>query len=287
MFAFLLFAACTPPGDDAGSDTADTGEDPLRGTAALATVSGGACPDVTGGDVTITSNGLERTVKVLLPDSGGEGKGVVFAWYPLGGSAQWLINALDLRAWADDNDLVVVVPTASGEDAFEWAFLQSPEANDDLVLFDDLRTCLSEQLTVDLGRVYSAGFSAGALWTSFLAIHRGDTLAAILPFSGGADPVIAYQTPAGKFPALLPHGGETDLYGGGAVDFEDTQTAFATGLHEDGHFVVMCDHGGGHTIPREGVDMLTAWLPAHTFGAPSPFVGDLSAFPDYCSVFEP
>jgi hypothetical protein len=285
MLGLLLFACTdpepTPTDDTAVEDTAPV--DPYAGTAPPAEVSGGDCPDMSG-DVSFTSNGIERTVKVLLPDGGGEGKGVVFAWYPLGGSAQWLIGALDLRNWADEHDLIVVVPTASGAELFEWAFMQASDGNDDLVLYDDVRACLYEQYEIDLGRVSSAGFSAGALWTSYLSLYRGDTLATILPFSGGTDPVIPYTTPAGPFPALLPFGGQTDTYGGGLVNFYETVGNFADDLVADGHFVVLCDHDGGHTIPSEGPDMMDAWLPAHRFGEPSPFVGDISALPDYCAI---
>jgi poly(3-hydroxybutyrate) depolymerase len=289
----LLVACVDPAGStDSTAPVDDTGEeevDPnahLRGTAPLATVSGGACPAMEAGKVELVSNELDRSVKLLIPESGAEGKGVIFAWYPLGGSSSWLINALNLDAWVEDNDMVVVVPNASGGQAFEWSFMQNAEGNDDLVLYDDVRTCLYEELGVDLGRVSSAGFSAGALWTSYLSLYRGDTLATILPFSGGTDPVITYETPASDFPALLPYGGTSDTYGGNVVRFYETQANFAASLTADGHFVVLCDHDLGHTIPPEGIDMMTAWLPAHTYGQPSPFVGDISALPDYCWVAE-
>ena len=281
-----LIACVAPSGDDtAGNpDSADPNAF-LKGTAPLAEVSGGDCPAIDGGELEIQSNGKARTVKVLLPEGGAEGKPVVFSWYPLGGSASWLISTLDLREYADTVDAVVVVPTASGDLLFEWGFSSDPSGNDDLVLYDDLRTCLSEQLHVDLGRVSSMGFSAGAMWTSYLSLYRGDTLATILPFSGGTDPVIPYESPAGPFPALLVYGGESDLYGNGLVDFQETTTNFATDLTADGHFVVTCNHNLGHTIPSEGRDMMDLWLTAHVFGQPSPFEADISAFPEYCSVF--
>ncbi|MDO9280647.1 MAG: hypothetical protein Q7U06_01995 [Pseudomonadota bacterium] len=290
MILYLL--ACTSVQDDSSADdtAAEETVDPnayLKGTAPLAAVSGGDCPTIDGaGDIDLVSNGKDRTAKLLLPEGGAAGKPVVFVWYPLGGSASYMINALSLREYVDTVDAVVVVPTAGEGELFEWNFTAAVEANDDLVLFDDLRTCLYEQLDIDLGRVSAMGFSAGALWTSFLAVHRGDTLSTILPFSGGTDPIIAYESPAGPFPALLPFGGANDLYGGGVVDFQETTTNFATDLTADGHFVITCNHEGGHTIPPEGRDMMDAWLTVHTFGEPSPFLnGDLSAFPDYCSVF--
>lgn len=285
-----LLLACVSEDPDTLPTADDTAAevDPLaylEGTAELATVSSGTCPTLEG-EVTFTSGGLERTVKILMPESGGVGKPVMFAWYPLGGSINYIVNALDLRDYADLHDTIVVVPQSSGEDLFEWAFTTPESDNHDLVLYDDLRTCLYEQYTVDLGQVTAMGFSAGALWTSYLAIHRGNTLATVLPFSGGADPVVTYETPDGPFPALLPFGGDSDLYGGGLVDFSETTANFAASLLDDGHFVVTCNHEGGHTIPPEGRDMMDAWLPAHAYGVASPFAnGDLSAFPDYCSVY--
>lgn len=288
---FLLLLACSAPKD--GNSPADdtSGEvDPnayLEGTAPLAAVSGGACPTIDGGgDVELVSNELDRTVKLIVPEGGAEGKAVVFVWYPLGGSASYMVNALSLREYADTVDAVVVVPTASGELPYEWAFTASADGNDDLVLFDDVRTCLYEQLAVDLGRISAIGFSAGALFTTYLGIHRGDVLSTLLTFSGGTGTGVTYASPAGPFPALLLFGGDTDLYGGGVVDFQETTNNFATDLTADDHYVVTCNHEGGHTIPPEGRDLMDLWLTAHTFGASSPFVdGDLSAFPDYCSVF--
>ncbi|MDP2306493.1 MAG: hypothetical protein Q8P18_10750 [Pseudomonadota bacterium] len=290
MLIFML--ACSAPNDkdssadDTGSETVDPNAY-LEGTAPLAEVSGGDCPTIDGGgDVELVSNGKDRTVKLILPEGGSAGKPVVFVWYPLGGTASYMINALSLREYADTVDAVVVVPTASGDLAYEWAFVSAAEGNDDLVLFDDMRTCLYEQLDIDLGRVSAMGFSAGALWTSYLGVHRGDTLSTILPFSGGTGSGVTYATPAAPFPALLPFGGASDLYGGGVIDFQQTTTNFATDLTADGHFVVTCNHEGGHTIPPEGRDMMDLWLTAHTFGEASPFAnGDLSELPDYCSVF--
>ena len=281
----LLIAACTAPSpDDSGAPPVDPNAY-LAGTAALATVSGDSCPEIDGGKITLTSDGRERTVKVLLPDGDTAGKPLVFAWHPLGADADWLASALDLREYADTVDAVVFVPDSTGENTYEWGYVVETVA--DLTLYDDLRTCAYEQLAIDLGRVSSVGFSAGALWTSYLAVHRGDTLATILPFSGGADPIIAYEAPAGPLSALLNYGGDTDLYGGGIVDFTETTLSLADGLVGDDHFVVLCNHDGGHTIPPEGRDMMDAWLTRHTFGAASPFVsGDLSNFPDYCGVHE-
>lgn len=280
MLTALL--ACVPlPGETSDTGTPDAGPQP----AALAAVSAGSCPTVTEpGVVKLTANGVERKARVLFPADRPAGMPVVFAWHPLGASARDLVNYLDLDTWAEDNGVVVVAPDSAGS-TFEWGFFG--DATDDLTLYDDLRTCLSEQLDVDLRRVYATGMSAGGLWTSYLGMHRGDTLAALLPMSGGAEPVAPYATPAADFPALLAHGGETDTWGNSqfSVDFHETTMRFADDLVADGHFVVVCDHGGGHTFPPQPTDLMAEWLLPHAYGDASPYAsGDLGALPSWCAV---
>jgi poly(3-hydroxybutyrate) depolymerase len=284
----LLLSACTPD-DRAAEDSAFVDvDDGLGGTAALAEVSAGGCPDdfADGGTVTMTANGEERTVKLILPEDGAEGAPVVFVWHPLGGTASMMVRYLGLNDLADQLGVVFVVPDALESNLFEWDFWNG--ADNDVTLYDDLRTCLSTELAVDLSRVSTTGMSAGGLWSSWLGVHRADTLATVLAMSGGADPVWEYETPPSQYPALLMYGGEIDTWGGGGVevDFGEATLNYAAELYADGHFVVLCDHGGGHTIPPEGMDVSAAWLPVHQYGKPSPFVdGDLSGLPDYCAVY--
>ncbi len=284
---FLVLAACSSSDPtDTASDSGAAEADPLGGTAALATVSGGACPAglAEGGEVVFTANGQERTVKVLLPASGEEGAPVVFVWHPLGATATDMIRYLGLRGWADDNGAVVVVPEALSGNMFEWDFWNGQDH--DLVMYDDLRTCLIQDLGVDPTRFSATGMSAGGLMTTFMGIRRGDTLATIFPMSGGTDPVIPYTPPAGPFPALLFYGGESDTWNG--LDFEGATLAFAAELTADGHHVIVCNHEGGHTIPPEAEQASTAWLTTHVYGEPGPFEdGNLEGLPGYCSNFAP
>jgi poly(3-hydroxybutyrate) depolymerase len=251
-------------------------------------VSAGACPEdfADGGTITLTSNGVERTVKIIVPESGTQDAPVVFVWHPLGGTARMMVQYLGLNTLADEHGVVFVVPDSVEGNLFEWDFWNGDD--NDVTLYDDLRTCLSTEMGVDLARVSTTGMSAGGLWSSWLGVHRGDTLSTVLAMSGGADPVWEYETPASRFPALLMYGGEIDTWGGGGieVDFAEATLNYAAELHADGHFVVLCDHGGGHTIPPEGMDVSAAWLPIHAYGEASPYAdGDLSGLPDYCAVY--
>lgn len=282
----------TQPGTDvAETDTGTTQPDtaPPDQTfagAPLASLSDGECPDLSrSGTTTFSSAGVVRTVVVSLPDSVRPGLPALTLWHGLGDSAQSMSAWMRMPEFARTSEVVVVVPDSVARDSTTWDILGGGGA--DLVLYDDIRTCLSRDLDIDLGRYYASGFSFGGLWTTFLTTRRADTLATTLPFSGGTAFWNPYQTPEWQIPVLLAWGGEADQYGSGpqTVRFADTSAAFSDALVNDGHFVVHCDHGGGHSVPADGAQFFGPWLLAHRYGQPSPFAsGTLEGFPDYCYV---
>ncbi len=298
MRPFLALAvapllACTQPhvggsdalpvdsGADSATDSVDTGPQP----AALATLSDGECPDFSAmGSSKFTSDGQERKVMMYWPAARPANMPVVFVWHYLGGTARDMVNIFDLQGYAEAAGAVVIVPEALSTNQFEWDFWNSGTA--DVTMYDDLRTCVSQEFGVNLKKVSSTGMSAGALWTSWLAINRGDTLSTILTFSGGTEPVITYASPASNFPALLDYGGDSDQFSGGGVvvNFEQTTINFANELYADGHTVMLCDHNLGHTIPPEGRAQMDAWLTAQTYGEPNTV--DVSALSSYCLAYD-
>lgn len=279
----LLLAACAPLAED----SAPVQEEDSRPPPAELEAISGDCPAFgTDDKLTFTSNDIERTVHVLLPSDVGPGLPVLFEWHPLGATSKQLISYLDLDTWAEDNNVIVIVPEEKDDNMFEWDFWNGQD--DDFVLYDDVRSCLAEAYDIDLRRVYTSGMSAGGLMTSALAIERGDTLAAILPMSGGTpDAIVDYATPAYTFPALLTYGGDTDTWGGGGIeiDFQAATLAFAGSLYADGHYVVACNHNGGHDFPPDAMDLTRDWLLPHVYGEQSPLLGDISMLPDICSVW--
>lgn len=278
--------ACTGKGaSDDTSAVTDTGTDDGPQPAALAELSDGECPDFSEmGSSKFSSNGQERQVITYWPESRAENLPVVFVWHPLGGTARDMVNWLDLDTYAEDVGAIVVIPNSLDSNLFEWDFWNG--GTDDQTLYDDLRTCVSQEFNANMKKVSATGMSAGALWTTWLAIHRGDTLSTVLPFSGGTDPVQSYSTPASKFPALINYGGDEDVFSGGgaAVDFKQTSINFSNELYADAHEVVLCNHNLGHTIPPEGRDMMDAWLTTQTYGEPNTV--DLAALPDYCMLYD-
>jgi poly(3-hydroxybutyrate) depolymerase len=242
----------------------------------------GTCPTfVDGRNTGFVSAGLERTFVLELPENP-EGAPLLFAWHWLGGSAAQLNNALGFGGLADRENAIVVLPESEGAQ-FEWRFDRAETNNADLVLFDDLLGCLSEQFSVDLDRVHSTGHSAGGLWTSFLTIHRSEWLASTAVMSGGSDP-ITYRTPEVAIPVLLIWGGPNDTFRN-AINFQETSLFFSEHLREDGHFVAHCVHSGGHTPPPDAANLVWRWLEAHPAGVDEPYVDGLPAdYPNICSL---
>jgi poly(3-hydroxybutyrate) depolymerase len=129
-----------------------------------------------------------------------------------------------------DHDFIIATPDSLRLTA-EWGYLG--DAAPDLALFDDLLSCLSEQFQADTTRVYTTGFSAGALWTSYLVVNRAEYLTAAVILSGGVGMFFQYQTPAYRLPVLLAWGGPRDTFNGGLVRFNELTEAFRDALVAD------------------------------------------------------
>jgi predicted esterase len=271
-------------GSDAGADTAaDAAPDVPAGPTAPApkAYSGGECPTFTEGTNTFTSDGRERDVRVFLPPSP-EGAGFVTLWHGAGDSASNFSNAFDAQGVADEYNVVVFVPSSTGL-AFEWPILAGEDTDIDAVLFDDLVACADEQFDINNNRVYTTGFSAGALWSTWLLMNRAEYLAAVITFSGGTDAsVVLYSTPAEDVPVLAIHGGPSDTFA--IINFSDMTEAMVESLTEDGHPIIMCDHGRGHTIPFNPYDWAFPWLFAQSWGEPDMPAPLPSSWPAFCEI---
>ena len=260
--------------DTAGADGADGASDGADGSDGTVereppAYSGGACPTLIEGDNTFGSGDTTYTVHVWLP-ANPTGAPLLTAWHWLGGSARSLVSAMRLDDLVDDESVIVLAADSDGSQ-FEWHFLDGPEGNPDLLLFEDLLACAHAQWGVDLDRVYATGMSAGGLWTSYLTMHAAQWLAATAPMSGGVE---AFSTPADPIPAMVTWGGPRDLYSG--YSFEDASERLSAGLQGDGSFVVECVHDDGHTLPPWGFGPAWDFLMAHPKGVdPSPWASGL------------
>ena len=279
LVAALFLSACSA----SVQDTGDTGV-PL---APLAPVSAGTCPDLsTPGGVVFDVNGVSRTAYVYFPESKPANMPVVFFWHPLGATAAQIGRLIHAQTLADSQEMIFVLPQARPQEPYEWQFYMDDGGND-ATFYDDLRTCIVQQLGGDPMRVTSAGMSAGGLWSSWMTLHRSNTLATTLVMSGGTGEVVYYTSPETDLPVLVMWGGASDHFtiGSRTVNFDLQSRQFIDDLVTDGHFVVGCNHNQGHTIPIDGISALPAWLLPHTYGQPSPFAdGGLAGLPSYCQV---
>ncbi len=299
-----------PADDDAGDDddaagVPDQDDDDLPDPAALSEPTGD-CPLIDGsGLYELQSSGETRRTTIVVPEGGTEGAPLLFFFHGLMSPEQtpepteYMATGLQLQALADATGAVIAVPESRvtnlmGE-VYLWEVMERDEL--DLVYYDDLRSCLVGDLGLDVRRVTATGFSGGALFVTVLARERGDTLAAILEMSGGADVEVAlvgmvaeYDTPAYPMPALLISGGEDDEWpqGGFAlIDFEAATDLLEDDLVEDDAFVVRCRHDQGHVILSSEVEVAAQWMFAHEYGVASPFEqAGIDDFGEWCMIVE-
>lgn len=268
--------------DDTDASTDDSGAEEVEEPVLVAPeYSGGSCPEfVEGTNTEFSSGGEAREFELRLP-ADPVGAPVVFGWHWLGGTAKQAVRYLGVGELADEGAIVVAPQSCCSP--YEWNFLTEPQDNVDLAFFDDLLACLDDQYQVDLTRIYVTGFSAGALWTTYLTMYRSEYLAATAPFSGGTDGIIAYSPPTDDIPVLLNWGGADDLYG--PLSFETATEGFSSELLADGHFVIDCDHGLGHSIPDDPMGMAWPFFQDHPkFVDPEPWSELPSSFPEYCWI---
>ena len=279
----IVIFACSP-----SSEETELQEDPYQ-SAPLTEISDGSCPDMTvsGSTTSFSSYGQERHVTTLFPSNITEPPGVMFFFHGLmdpsstPNPSKYMADNLDLQEFADAENMVVVLPESGiwnmmGMEFFLWQ-IEDGTSEPDLTLYDDLRTCTVEHFGANRDRVVVGGFSGGSLFTTVVLSERGDTLAAAVEMSGGANFEVAtfeedfakYRTPSNKFPVLLSDGGDSDVWPDPSftiVDFQEGTEELAQKLLADGHVVGRCQHQLGHTITSNIWDLALTWLASHEYG---------------------
>jgi len=244
------------------------------------------CPTLkAGSNFGFKSGGLNRSMEIQLPlnysaDSGP--RPLVFAWHGFGGTARRLL-AGSLSRTALTKNVILVVPQATvqgGKSRFD-AFNQAPQ-NPDIAFFDDLITCANKDFNVDLDRIYVTGMSNGAMMSGALLASRASKLAAAAPFSGSIS--LQFVKANAKIPALVSWGGVTDF--AYQQNFDKLAREMIQKLHDQGHFVVGCNHNSGHNMPVGAWQWALDFLLAHhRTTTASPFASDLGqTLPSYCEI---
>jgi predicted esterase len=254
----------------------------------------GDCPHFVAGTNEIVADGRKRSFELTLPPSPEHNSSVVFLWHGNGDWPKNFTTFFNAQITADNNGAIIVVPADCCGDnqddccdqSMTWNMGEFSKKEADMALFDDILYCLEEQFDINNKRVYTSGFSAGSLWSTYLVLNRSEYLAAAVIFSGGTGLVFDYKTPDNSIPLLLAWGGPNDTFMG-VVNFEQMMGDFSTNAQSDGHFIIECNHGLGHTIPYGGTNWAYEFLFMHEWGmdtSPYETTGLSMLYPDYCSI---
>ena len=273
-------------GSEDGSEGADEGDaidgsdaDQPAGPPAPVAYRGGTCPTLQAGSNTFLSSDLQRQLTVTLP-ADPTGSGILFLWHGFGDTHSNFSASVGAQQISNAHN-VITISAQAAVDAFTtdklssfasfkgmiegqigqipptWSILDGPEL--DSTLFDDLLSCVVEQYGANRSRVYSMGFSQGALWTSKLSLIRSEYIAASVAWSGGLgntsvllgilgiDALILmdYEAPARLIPMLTVSGTESDAWPNTqflVVDFNTGTKTFSEQLRSDGVANVYCEH---------------------------------------------
>lgn len=152
----------------------------------------------------------------------------------------------------------------------------------DFVFFDAMMTCLSEQYNIEKKRVYSFGFSAGAVFTNLLSAKYPKLFAATISESGVWFNDKAQQTeilvpivqwkwpdfdPADGGNVLLTEGGKDDF--ATVVSLHNANVKAMPFLKAGGRTVVRCSHGFGHTLAPDLTERnIYDYMWSHELGGP-------------------
>jgi len=140
---------------------------------------------------------------------------------------------------------------------------------------------------IDPKRIHSAGMSAGGLHTAQMSYTRSGYLASVTTHSGGLVPFLPpppSQAPTNKLPAMIFHGGDTDVLN--TYSFKLSSERYLKALQDAGHFAFICAGTHGHWLPPGGGAASWRFFQDHPFGtAPSPYKAGLPAsLPSYCGL---
>ncbi len=270
---------------DGAAPPADAGPSP---NPAFVPAPTGACPDLVEGKVRFSPAGIpERDVQLWVgPEAETLDGPVVFYWHGWTSSpaeANVGLGPIIERVKALGG-LVAAPFSDPGAGTFPWYHIgKANPPDDDMMVADEVLACAQQRFGVDLTRIHSAGMSAGGLQTVAMSYRRSGYLASVVAYSGGRQGKSPYQDPENKFAALAFYGGDDDKV---IIDFKPLTLDYQADLKANGHFVAVCNHGRGHTIPTDAVESVWQFLQDHTFGrVPSPYATGLpTGFPSYCAL---
>jgi predicted esterase len=140
--------------------------------------------DLTSGTYRITSAGLSREYIINIPADYDKNKPyrLIFGMHCMGSSATGVVNSkyYGLQTYAaNDNVPVIFVAPQGYSDSMPWRVSD----NKDHIFFDDMLKLFKEKLCVDTTRIFSCGFSFGAMFTYSLSFNHQKDLRAVAVYA--------------------------------------------------------------------------------------------------------
>ena len=201
--------ACVGSSSSSSSSNSSSGNGYPLGNAPVPSAGCGKAPGLQNGTHRMTSAGLNREYIVSLPSNYNMNKPhrLVFGMHWMNGSAeavagwsQWF----GLKARDTQQNTIFVAPQG-----YTTGSAWRGGDNRDHIFFDDLNARLASNLCIDKSRIFSVGFSFGAMYTNALAQTHQDVLRGIVLYAT-ADYNIYFPANTGKPLAFMAVHGIND-----------------------------------------------------------------------------
>lgn len=260
---------------------------------------------------------LARSFILKLPTDVKSKKGwpVVFLWHGYGDSPQNIQGVLSGQVDNEQMPFILVAPKAR-DDIFtfglppkglDWDMINLADGSAEVDMFDAILNCVDEKWGVNADHVHVSGFSAGAITADSVALMRQNVVASAFTYSGAyfsdaesrADlGVIAGMTVGDffswpdmdeehtKYTQVIVSGAEgkdTWATSGFTIDFNHMANFAANYLTAMEHNVILCNHGGSHSVSGPNSATMVKFFKDHPFGTEvSPYKDALPEGYDKC-----
>jgi polyhydroxybutyrate depolymerase len=193
-------------------------------------------------DQTLRSSDLDRTYILHVPPQydGSTRLPLVLNFHGFGSNARNQVAYSRLPQKADEAGFIVVTPDGAGTPQ-QWNNAQAPGAADDVGFIRELLDHLEATLCIDPARMYAAGISNGAAFSSRLACNMPERIAGIALIAATIYPVVcdsAQATPViafhGTADACVPYEGGTTACGRGNLPVQPVETYAAGWARHNG-----------------------------------------------------
>jgi poly(3-hydroxybutyrate) depolymerase len=160
----------------------------------------------------------------------------------------------------------------------------------DVAIADEIVACAIQNQKIDPRRIHAAGYSAGAIQTTYMWFARSGYLASVLTYSGGDDVLdkAPMQDAAHPPPALVTHGPMgVDTYGG-VIDFFTSSMTWEADIAMAKGFAIDCTDTGAHAdyvLRTKVAPQAVQFFLDHPYGVkPEPYKALSGDWPAYCSI---